>query len=64
MNIGDKVTYFPKKLNELDNRHFSAEIVGFTKSKRVQIVYQTTYAPRKATVAAHRLEPGQQELSV
>ncbi len=62
MRAGDKVVYYPAKANELDNRHFDAEVKGFTKTGRVQIEWRDAEGEHKATVAKYRIEENQRAL--
>jgi hypothetical protein len=62
-DIGERVTYYPQKQNEQDNRHWPATVKGQTPSRRWRVEIEMPEGVKKRAVSAKRLTR-QSELDV
>lgn len=62
-DIGERVTYYPIKREENDNRHWSATVTGMSPSRRYRVEIETPDGIKKRAVSAKRLAR-QSELGV
>lgn len=53
--VGERVTYYPLKQNEQDNRHWPATVTGMTPSRRYRVEIAMPGGVVKRSVSAKRL---------